>query len=427
MKKIEDVLETYQCPKPNCPLREVVNEKIETIRQTEERLRLAGEREMKLEKQLRLAQKLESIGTLAGGIAHDFNNILGIILGFTELALEEISAEDLENSLGQIKRAGLRAKDLVSQILTFSRQAEGDRKPVFLAMLVKEVLKFLRASLPATVEVRYKIESKAAILADVTQIHQILMNLCTNAAYAMQEKGNGTLEVTLAEIEADVDFIGQYPGMLPGSYLKLTVTDTGQGMSPEVIERIYDPYFTTKPLGEGTGLGLAVVHGIVKSHGGIITVYSQIAKGTTFNVFLPRIEDVPVKMEEKMFLFRGNERILFVDDEEALANIGASMLRRLGYQVEVKTISSEALNAFRDNADKFDLVVTDYAMPNLSGVDLAKEILKIRDDILIILCSGFGETNIPGLKAMGFKKVISKPLTLQMLSEAVREVLDSGS
>ena len=385
--------------------------------------------EIKLEDKLRQAQKMEAIGTLAGGIAHDFNNILSAIIGYTELAEYEIpEGSKTREKLKEVLKAGRRAKDLVKQILAFSRQGDQERKPLQISHIVKEALKLLRASLPTTIEIRRNIEPDTGIIeADPTQIHQVLINLCTNAAHAMNNKG-GVLEVAIRNVEVGNEDIGlKYPNVPPGHYVLLTIRDTGHGMSAEVVERIFDPYFTTKEKGEGTGLGLAVVHGIVKSYGGVITVYSEIGKGSTFNIYLPAIEKkVEEEKETVEAIPTGHQRILFVDDEPALVDIGKKMLEHLGHEVVVRTSSLEALEAFRNNPERFDLVISDKTMPQMTGFDLARELKQIRPDIPIILCTGFSDTTDSAkAKAMGISGLVMKPIVMREMAETIKRVTDN--
>jgi signal transduction histidine kinase/ActR/RegA family two-component response regulator len=380
-----------------------------------------------LEDQLRHAQKLEAVGTLAGGIAHDFNNILGIILGYTELVLPEIpQGSSLQSDLNEVLKATHRAKELVNQILIFSRQDKQERKPVQISLIAKEVLKMLRATLPTTIEIRQNFRAGlAAVLSDPTQIHQVLMNLCTNAAHAMRDKG-GVLEVSLADVDIDADAAAQHPDLAPGQYQKLTVSDTGHGMDRSVKERIFDPFFTTKGPGEGTGMGLAMVHGIAKSHDGAVIVRSEPGKGTTFQVFFPTIVSVITAEPEHLAPPpRGTERILFVDDEKPLGDIGKQTLEHLGYEVFARTSSIEALEVFKTQPDKFDLVITDMTMPNMTGADLAKAILHIRPDTPIILCTGFSEAiSEEKAKAIGIREFVMKPIIRQKIARIIRRVLD---
>ena len=378
-----------------------------------------------LEEQIRHLQKMEAIGTLAGGIAHDFNNILGIIMGYAEMATFDAQRETpIWNKLQEVISASHRATELVRQILAFGRRNETQRTPALIAPLTKEALKLLRSSLPSTIEIHQNIgESSGSVLADPVQIHQILMNLCTNAAHAMRGQA-GILDISLVDVELGPE----HQDLRQGRYMKLTVADTGHGMDQATKERIFEPYFTTKKLGEGTGLGLSVVHGIVKGMGGAITVESVPGKGTTFCVFLPGIESGTAgRIEVTEPLPTGNERILFVDDEGALIEIGKKMLEHLGYKVTARTSSVEALNAFRAKPGEFDLVITDMTMPNMTGVELAGEILRLQPGIPIILCTGFSELiTAEKAKAMGIRELLMKPLVLADIAATVRRVLDSG-
>ena len=388
-------------------------------------LKRAEQDKKDLEARLQHAQRMEAIGTLAGGIAHDFNNILGAIIGYTEMALYDASetSKDLRY-MDEVLKAGHRAKDLVSQILAFSRQTEQERKPIKIHPIIKEALTLLRASIPTTIEIHQHIDTDiGTVNADPTQIHQVLMNLCTNAVHAMHENG-GRLEVSLSKVDLDKG-LAEHPDIQSGPYLRLTVTDTGQGMDPDIMERVFDPYFTTKEKGLGTGLGLAVVHGIVKSHDGAVTFQSAPEKGTTFNVFLPMIEmESSPETVQTEAVSRGNEHILFVDDEKSLAKLGKQMLERLGYKVECKTSSIEALEAFRAKPEDFDLVITDMTMPNMTGEMLARELIGIRPDIPIILCTGFSETTSEEkAKEVGVREFVMKPLEMNLLAKTIRKIL----
>ncbi len=414
-----------------------------------------------LEVQLQQSQKMEAIGTLAGGITHDFNNILGAILGYTELAILDSKNESkIGQHLEKIQEAGHRARDLVNQILAFSRQTKQKRFPLQLSSIVKEALKMIRASLPSTIEIRQNIQAdQSTVEADPTQIHQVLMNLCTNAAHAMQENG-GILEIGIQNMDFGIcsaDFekgkkmstsVGHtsdskgranqisesqidYLDILPGPYLKLTVRDTGIGITQDILSRIFDPYFTTKEKAHGTGLGLSVVHGIIKSHGGSITVESEPGQGTTFHVYLPRIEyskETADRMAASHYEWvpTGHERILFVDDEQALVDIGRQMLEHLGYKLVTRTSSVEALELFRAEPDAFDLVITDMTMPNMTGEKLAKAMMKIRPDIPIILCTGFSERiTEKNAEEIGIKKLAMKPLVMLDLAKSIRTALET--
>ncbi|MBF0476169.1 MAG: response regulator [Deltaproteobacteria bacterium] len=387
--------------------------------------------ESMLERQLRQTQKMESIGTLAGGIAHDFNNILTGIIGFAELSFYEPSLESgLRRNLEQILIAGNRAKSLIQQILTFSRQGDQKIMPVQLEPIIKEVVKLLRASLPTTIEIRQNITvNSGMVMADPTQIHQVLMNLCTNAAHAMQGEG-GVLNILLEDAQHRPDDKPQIPDLDPGHYMKLTVSDTGYGISRDILDRIFDPFFTTKKPGEGTGMGLAVVHGIIKSHHGAITVGSEPGSGTIFCVYLPRIEGISQSRPKPHSpLPKGNEVILFVDDEKPITELGRMLLERLGYHVMVTTNSLEALSFFQDasSAVHFDLVITDQTMPQMTGLRLAQEIIKLRPDFPVILFTGSNEEDFrEKALALGVSEFLMKPLDLRNLAEAVRRAIDKG-
>jgi len=384
----------------------------------------------RLESQLRQSQKMEAMGTLAGGIAHDFNNILSSVIGYTEIALDDVpQGSVLHSNLQEVFQAGCRARGLVKQIIAFSRQSDLEKKALEISPLVKETLKFLRASIPTTIDIRENMETDLnPVMTDPTQINQILMNLCTNAAHAMQEKG-GTLEVGLDNVMlADSDFKSRHSDMNPGPYLKLSISDTGHGMSPNVLERIFDPYFTTKEMGEGTGLGLAVVHGIVKALDGTVTVYSERGKGSTFNVYLPAItSDVEPEFNAVESIPTGNERILFIDDEQPIVNLAKQVMERLGYDVVTKTDSIEALRLIQTNPAEFDLVITDLTMPNMAGDALAQEIMRIRPDIPIILCTGFSKRiSEEKAKDLGIRAFINKPILKPEIAETIRKVLDEN-
>ncbi len=379
-----------------------------------------------LEQHLWQTQKMEAIGTLAGGIAHDFNNILGIIGGYTELALVEAGKGSRgERCLKEVVRASSRARDLVQQILTFSRQSGNERKPLQLSLTVKEVMKMLRATLPSTIAIRYHISTGLpAVLADPIQIHQVLMNLCTNAHHAMQEKG-GTLEVTLSEAVIDREKEVPKVNLPSGKYQLLRVQDTGHGIPVDLLERVFDPFFTTKGLGKGTGLGLSVVHGIVKNHDGAVAIKSNVGEGTTIDVYFPSLEETARDDSlEFVKLPEGTERILLVDDESAIVAMAQQMLESLGYQVTARTSSVEALAAFHATPEKYDLVITDMTMPSMTGIDLAREILAVRSDMPIILCTGFSETvQEDKAKALGIREFVMKPVARHELARIIRSVL----
>ena len=381
----------------------------------------------RLEDQLQQAYKMEAIGTLAGGIAHDFNNILTPIIVQTELALMDIDEKSpIRFNLQEVMKAGLRAKDLVKQILTFSRHSEKQPIPLKITPIIKEAVKLLRASLPTTIEIRLNLQGgEGTVNADPTQIHQVLMNLCTNSGHAMRDKG-GVLNISLDMVQLDSEYVSRHADLEPGPYLKLSVSDTGHGISPEVLDRIFDPFFTTKDRSEGTGMGLAVVHGIIKNYGGEITVESELGKGATFMVFFPSVKTlVAEEPEVEEELPRGNERVLVVDDERGMIDAIGKMLNHLGYQVVEQTSSVEALKIFEAEPDRFDLVITDQTMPDMSGTELAKIIMQIRLDIPIILCTGFSErVNEESAKAMGISAFVMKPIVMKDIAHTIRKVLD---
>jgi PAS domain S-box-containing protein len=381
----------------------------------------------KLESQLRQAYKMEAIGTLSGGIAHDFNNVLSIILGHAELAIDDIpESSPARLNLKEIRTASMRAKDVVKQLLNFSRKADQELKPTRIIPVVKDALRFLRATIPSSIEIRQNIQGTSdTVLADATQIHQVILNLGTNAFHAMEETG-GVLEIRIKNVVFDQEAATSYSELIPGKYVQLTLSDTGHGIAPEIRDRIFDPYFTTKEIGKGTGMGLSVALGIVKGHGGMISVDSEPDKGTHIRIFLPVIEkeaETEFVSEEK--LTTGNESILFVDDEESLADLGRLRLEKMGYRVTATTRPDEALDLFCANPDQFDLVITDMTMPQMTGDRLAKEVLKIRPDIPIIICTGFHEKITEEKSAeMGIKAFILKPVSIINLAQRVREVLD---
>lgn len=382
----------------------------------------------RLEEQLRLAQKMEALGTLAGGIAHDFNNILGVIMGYAEII--ESGAGDnpgLERRVREISRAGRRARDLVNQILNFSRQGPQERHPLNLVPLMKEALKLLRSSIPANIEIVTHIRTdQDSVLADPTQMHQIMLNLCGNASHAMQEHG-GVLAVELTEASENDPVTPPANMGRPERFVRLSVSDTGPGIEPGVLERIFDPFFTTKKQGEGTGMGLSMVHGIVKRHDGHIEVESTLGQGAAFHVFLPKaVETARPEAEPVPDLVFRQGRILFVDDEKPLTDIGREMLESCGFEVVTRTSSIEALEAFRFRAAEFDLVITDQTMPNMTGMELAREMLGIRPDIPIILCTGFSDAvSYDRLRDVGIGDFIMKPILKHDLVSSISRLLDS--
>jgi PAS domain S-box-containing protein len=381
----------------------------------------------RLEEQLRQSQKMEAVGTLAGGIAHDFNNILGVIFGYAELSQDLAEGNSvLEKNLEQILKAADRAKNLVSQILAFSRKSESDIKPLRAHLVIKEGLKLLRASLPSTISILADIDdTHDIVVADATQLHQIIMNLCTNAAYAMQHSG-GTLDVKLKPLDIDEHSAKAYGEIAPGPYVQLSVKDTGTGIPADIISRIFEPFFTTKDVGRGTGMGLSVVHGIVKSLKGDIKVYSEPGTGSVFHVVLPRVEEAVlesrVQVQEAPL---GHESVLLVDDEAVLLDVGVQTLNSLGYRVTALQSPMEALELFKKNLAEFDLVITDQTMPGLTGYELAQRLLEIRADIPIILCTGYSDlVTAESVLACGIKAFVIKPLNRLALAETVRKVLE---
>jgi len=382
--------------------------------------------QVKIEAQLQQAHKLEAIGTLAAGIAHDFNNILGMISGYTELAQLNVPGTDPAGaSLTAVLKATDRGKELVKQILTFSQNGEQEYRPLQLSHHVEQALKLVKVSMPKNIEVRRNIDNESGVVfADPTQIHRMLLNLCTNAAQAMEQ--GGKLEVSVKGVDLDANAVFQHPNLNPGPYVMLTVSDSGHGIKDTIRERIFDPFFTTKEPGRGTGMGLAVVQGIVNSHGGAITVESEAGNGADFKVYLPRIEArVTPEIGEVETIPTGTERILFVDDEAALVDIGKYMLGHLGYKVTARTSSIEALEAFKAQPEIYDLVITDQAMPNMTGLTLSKEVVAIRPDIPVILCSGFGRLISEDMaRSMGIRKFVKKPFVMRQIAETIRRVLD---
>ena len=377
------------------------------------------------EQQLRQAQKMEALGTLTGGIAHDFNNILAAIVGFSEMARGRApEGSRQEHDIGRVVEAALRGRDLVRQMLTFSRSGVHEKEPLRLSDTVGEVMQLLRASIPSTISITVKVESESGLVyADPTQMQQVVMNLCTNAAYAMRETG-GILHVTLSDFI--VTETSKYADMKPGLYTKLVVRDTGVGMPPDIIDKIFDPFFTTKERGEGTGLGLSVVLGIVRQHEGYITMESEAGQGTEFIVYLPRIEGkLKETAPEEESIPGGSERVLLVDDEELLTDMGRELLEDLGYEVTARNDSVEALALFTSDPSRFDLVITDQTMPDITGIELGKAILAARPDIPVILCTGFSHlVDADSAKAAGINGFVMKPLTKREIALAVRKALD---
>ncbi|MBT8340401.1 MAG: response regulator, partial [Desulfatitalea sp.] len=397
-----------------------------TVQDITEQIQAKREQE-RLQTQLLNAQKMEAIGTLAGGIAHDFNNILTSILGFTELAMEDTKANPLVlEHLNEIFSAGKRAKQLVRQILAFARQADDACRPIRIDTIVKEVLKLLRSSIPVSIDIKQHINSDAMVMGNAIQVYQIMMNLCANAAQAMEDEG-GRLEVSLSNTSFN-DARARHLNLKSGDYVKLKVSDTGPGIAPEIIDTIFDPYFTTKGPGEGTGMGLAVVHGIVQNYGGTIRADSKPKKGTVFTVYLPAVKghdiSAPPMLEKAP---AGIEHILLIDDELPIIKAASEILKRLGYTVTTRSSSPAALELFRSTPGKFDLVITDMTMPDMTGDRLAAELLSIRSNIPVILCTGYSKKMTKERAAeIGIKAFLNKPITRSSLALTVRHVLDQS-
>jgi len=399
-----------------------------------EQKKLENEKEM-AEYHFHQAQRMESIGTLAGGIAHDFNNILSAIIGYTELSLDDIKKGSiLHESLMTVITAGHRARDMVKLILPFARKSDETKNLLQPGVIAKEVLKFIRSSLPTTIDIRQNIQSEALIMGSDIQMHQVLMNLCTNAAQAMDAKG-GVLEMTVCDVVLDDDTIPTEEGLFSGDYLQIRVSDTGAGISPDTIESIFDPYFTTRGSGSGsgsgsgTGMGLALVHGIVNRCGGHVSVESTLGQGAVFTVLLPVIKKQKVspspQARNEDVLPRGSERVLYVDDEASIIKIGERYLKRLGYEVVTSISSGVALEMFRATPHDFDLIITDMAMPGMTGDVMALKMMKIRPDVPVILCTGYS-SQINRKKAIksDIRGFINKPIVRKELAETVRRVLD---
>jgi PAS domain S-box-containing protein len=425
ISRIKQAEETLQRTLNSLELR--VQERTTELSQAYEELQHEMEERRKTEAQLLQSQKMEAMGTLAGGIAHDFNNILAAIIGFSEMVEEDLPPES--PSIPRIQRvlsAASRGRELVRQILAFSRKTETARTPLSLLSLVQETVQLLRASLPTTIEI--KLSTKAdrdTVLASPAELQQILMNLATNASFAMMETG-GILDISITNVDFEPDSPIFDADIEPGQYVQLVVTDTGSGMAPDVMKRIFEPFFTTREVGEGTGLGLAVVYGIVKSLHGTITVKSELGVGSVFRVFLPKVAtEVQPESAKTVEIPRGKERVLFIDDEELLVEWGQALLERLGYEVTALTDSAEAFDIFSSDPSRFDLVITDQTMPHMTGLRLARELLKIRPNIPIILCTGHSDAVTPHtLKEAGVREFMLKPLAKRELSQAVRRVLE---
>lgn len=386
----------------------------------------AEEDKRKLEAQLQQSQKMESIGTLAGGIAHDFNNILSSVIGFTELSLEEVTkGSKIEDNLLEVHAAGLRAKELVKQILAFARQSGEEIKPIRPKAISEEIIRLLRPTIPTTIQIKKQFDSESYIMGNPIQLHQILMNLCTNAAYAMEDTG-GQLTIKIKDVEIEQLPVNISTQLQQRKHVQLLISDTGKGIPPETINSIFEPYFTTKPSGEGTGMGLAMVQGIVESYGGRIVVESKMGEGTTFTTYLPICnQQKPQSLYAPESTPTGSERILFVDDETSIARMGGRMLGSLGYEVTTKSSSNDALKLFREQPKDFDLVITDMTMPDMTGDVLAMEINKINPDIPVIVSTGHStRISEKTVGETGIKALIYKPFLKADLAGVIRKVLD---
>ncbi|HSO59847.1 MAG TPA: response regulator [Desulfobacterales bacterium] len=382
------------------------------------------------ERQMQQVLKLQSIGTLAGGIAHDFNNLLFPIIGYTELAMDDIPPENpARKSLEEVLKAASRAKELIQQILTFSRRNGRERSPIRVPMIIRETLKLLRASIPTTIDISADLEENCSpIMANPTQMHQVVMNLCTNAYQAIRKTG-GKIQIRLGEVNIGYEEMAQRIGIKMGPHLHLVVQDDGVGMDASVLERIFEPYFTTQEPGKGTGLGLSVIHGIVKNHGGFITVESRPGQGSSFHVYLPTIDEMAQDIEVEIHATEtgGGERILLVDDEEQIVAMEKQLLEKLGYQVTACASSSEAWTVFSARPDQFDLMITDMTMPHMAGDRLSEKILDIRPNLPVILCTGYNDMiDADKALAMGIRKFVMKPLEKNELSRAIRSALELG-
>ena len=379
------------------------------------------------EEKFRQSQKMESIGTLTGGIAHDFNNLLYMIVGNTELALEDIPKwNPAYTNLKEIKSASLRAAAIVKQLLNFSRKTDQKLIPIKAVTVIKDSLKFLRSTIPTTIEIQEHMQDDdIVILADSTQIHQIMINLCINASQAMEETG-GILKISIEKTIYEAEDVKESSDMAQGNYLKITVSDTGPGISPEIINRIFDPYFTTKEMGKGSGMGLSTVLGIVKNHGGSVYVDNNLGKGSTFTLLFPMVEKKPVNKTETDDEYpSGTETILFVDDEQAITEMTQKVLEKLGYRVEARLNPIEALDLFQSKPDTFDLVITDMTMPQMTGAKLSEKLKQIQPDIPVIICTGHSsQIDEKKAKQLGISGYIMKPASMSTIAKAVRNVLD---
>jgi len=395
-------------------------------------LKVAEEEKNKFKTQLQQAQKIGTVGTLAGGIAHEFNNILWIITSNTELALANISkGNPARYHLELIEDACQRAKDFVAQLISFSRESSHEPEPLKMGIVVREFVKFLGSSIPATIKISHHISSESdTVMANLFQINQVLMNLCSNAAYAMKEKG-GDLEISMIDVDLDEAEAFLTEHLSPGKYVILSVRDTGPGIDAENIDHIFDASYSTKEGTEYAGMGLAVSREIIVNHGGDITVHSEPGKGSIFHIFLPcmdrmDIDDADQKLEKDQEIPTGSEEILFVDDEKVILNAYKKMLTELGYTVTLSENGVEALELFRSDKNRFDLVITDFTMPNMNGMELAQKLMRIRPDVPIVLCTGFNALITPEkAKRIGIREFIMKPVKLQKMAQIIRNALYS--
>lgn len=410
----------------NDNLERKVSERTKELTETHDRLRQEVEQREEVEKRLIHAHKMEAIGNLAGGIAHDFNNILSAIIGYTELSIDLVEKDSpVEKNLQKVFAAGERAKGLVKQILAFARQTDEEVKPVRMDLIIKEALNLIRSTIPTSIEIRSSLKSKSLVMGDPISIHQIIMNLCTNAAHAMPN--GGVIEVSL--IDQVISSQEEEKSSLPdGEYLKLIVSDTGTGISPDIIDSIFEPYFTTKSVGAGTGMGLAMVHGIIEKYKGRIGVTSEVGQGCVFEVMLPTIQAEEKPTYRNELLPGGNEAILVVDDESEVASAESQVLASLGYRVTTASSSSSALDIFRNRPGDFDLVITDMTMPVMTGDQLAAKLIQMRPDLPIILCSGYSDKiSEQSASEIGVKTILDKPLSKSDLAHTVRLVLDQSN
>ena len=380
-----------------------------------------------IEAQLQQALKMESIGTLTGGIAHDFNNLLYMIVGNTELALEDVPEWNPGyNNLKEIKSASLKAAGIVKQLLNFTRKSDQKLNPINIIPIIKDVLKLLRSTIPTTIEIQEDLSGDdIVIFGDQNQINQVIMNLCINASHAMEDTG-GIITVKARTITIEADSQRDLPEPGKGKYIEITVSDTGPGIDINIINRIFDPYFTTKEMGQGSGMGLSIVHGIVTSHDGAISVNSTLGKGSVFIILFPVIDEIPgVKADKRDEIPHGSETILFIDDEKVITDMMQQIFLKLGYKVETRLEPLEALDLFKSKPEYFDLVITDMTMPHMTGVALSKKLMDIRSDIPVIICTGHSSLiDEEKAKKLGIAGFVMKPVSMATIAKKIRKVLD---